>query len=66
MNRTEISIKASNIAGALWDDRQKTGSLAEQLRAVASEPAHGTDGDLNAEDRAALQSLATTAEEAGL
>lgn len=58
MNTHEISRKASSIAGALWDDRDKTGTLAEQLRAVAAEPAHGTDGDLTDGDRAALRDLA--------
>lgn len=61
MNRTEIISQASTIAGALWDDREKTGTLADQLRTAAGEREHGTEGDLTAEDRAALLSLADAA-----
>jgi hypothetical protein len=59
--KTEISRKALSIAGCLWEDREKTGTLTEQLRSVAAEPAHGTDGDLTAADRADLLKLAAQA-----
>lgn len=61
MKTTEISRKASEIAGALWDDREKTGGLAEQLTTVANEPSHGVEGELTSDDRKALLALATEA-----
>ena len=63
MNKTEIMRKASEIAGALWDDREKTGTLAEQLTAVASGISHGTDGDLSDRDRSDLIALAEIAKD---
>lgn len=61
MNRSEISLKASQIAGAAWDDRSKTGTLAEQLTTVADWRNMGTDGDLTDADRAELRKLAAKA-----
>ena len=58
MNAQEISRKASEIAGAAWDDRECEGTLAEQLRAVANWPNMGTDGDLTESDRRKLLALA--------
>lgn len=57
-----ISRKASAIAGDLWDDRSREGTLAQQLRTVAAEPDHGTDGDLTENDRIELRYLASVAE----
>jgi hypothetical protein len=64
--KTKIQSEASKIAGALWDDREMVGTLAEQLVGVASSPARGTDGDLADDDRRALRALAQTAKELGL
>lgn len=58
----EISRKASEIAGAAWDDREREGTLAEQLRAVANWRNMGTDGDLTESDRSKLLELADTAD----
>lgn len=66
MTKSEISAKASSIAGALWDDRTKTGTLADQLTAAANWRNMGTDGDLTDSDRAELRELAAAAKEAGL
>jgi hypothetical protein len=66
MTKSEIFAKASSIAGAIWDDRDKTGTLASQLDTVASWNNMGTDGDLTDSDRAELRALATAAKEAGL
>lgn len=66
MTRSEISSKASKIAGAAWDDRSKTGTMAEQLSAVADWRNMGTDGDLTEADRAALRNLAAKAKAAKL
>ena len=57
-----IHEQARQIAGCSWDDRDTSGTLAEQLRRVASQPNFGSDGDLSADDRAALRSLAALAE----
>ena len=64
MTNKEISRKASQIAGALWDDREKHGDLEEELLAVANGADLGTDGDLTAEDRRALRDLARDARSA--
>lgn len=61
---TEISRKASDIAGAIWDDRRLCGTIEEQLLTVASAVPMGTDGDLTAEDRRALRDLARDARSA--
>ena len=58
----EISREASEIAGAAWDDREKVGSLADQLREVAGWRNMGTDGDLSRADRQSLLSLAEEAD----
>lgn len=65
MNLTiqEIVRQAGEVAGSLWDDRDRAGMLADQLRAVAAMPSCGTDGDLSDEDRNRLLSLADAAEE---
>jgi predicted RNA-binding Zn-ribbon protein involved in translation (DUF1610 family) len=62
MTRTQISNLASDIAGAAWDDRQRLGSFAAELRAVAEQAADGADGDLTDADRAKLRVLADEAE----
>jgi hypothetical protein len=64
MNTQEINIKANNIAGAIWEDREQEGTLAEQLEAAANWRNLGTDGDLTAEDRSALRALAREARRA--
>ncbi len=62
MTTQEISRKASEIAGAAWDDRDREGTLADQLRAVAEWRNLGTDGDLTEKDRRELRNLAEEAE----
>lgn len=61
MNTQEISRKANEIAGAIWEDRDRNGSLGDQLLAAANWINLGTDGDLTDEDRRALLSLAEAA-----
>ncbi len=56
-----IGRAASRIAGCLWEDREKTGTLAEQLQTVANTPIRGTDGNLTPKDRTALLALAKRA-----
>jgi hypothetical protein len=63
MNATEIIRKASEIAGACWDDRSPIGSLADQLRACAATPALGSGGDLTEDDRRTLLALADEVEQ---
>ncbi len=67
-DRTSLSAAASRIAGAIWDDyaRLEPGTPAERLRIAASWRNFGTDGDLTADDRDALRTLASSAEMAGL
>jgi hypothetical protein len=60
---SKIARKASQIAGACWDDREVEGSLGDQLRAVATTPATGSDGDLDADDRGILRYLADQADD---
>lgn len=58
MSETEIYQWAARLAGAAWDDRERKGTLADQLRAVAG-------GDLAPEERWALRWLADAAEHPG-
>lgn len=58
----EISRKAEDIAGCIWEDHDRVGTLAEQLIAAANWVNRGSDGDLTDADRASLLELASLAE----
>ena len=60
MTTEEIMRRASEIAGACWDDRERIGTLYDQLHYAASTPAVGSDDDLTDDDRAELIALADT------
>ncbi len=66
MTTEEISRKANDIAGAIWEDicREHEGTLAAQLEAAADWRNLGTDGDLTAADRRELRALAQEARDA--
>ena len=59
--KNEILRQAREIAGCAWDDRDATGTLAEQLRRISDAPPLGGDSDLNDDDRDALRDLADRA-----
>lgn len=64
MTIQEISRKANDIAGAIWEDREREGTLSDQLETAANWRNLGTDGDLTAEDRRELRALAQEARNA--
>lgn len=55
-----IRTQAEQIAGCSWEDQYagSTDSLAGDLMACADQPNAGSDGDLTANDRSALRTLA--------
>lgn len=54
MNAIQIQNRALKIAGCAWTDRERVGTLGDQLRAVAAMPSRGGEFELSDADRAEL------------